>query len=147
MNVIHEYDAQGKHRIVVIDANDKRTEGRWVEHRSLAQHKGYYAASDFYKGILPEGVFRMNWVPHEVVRPGTTTDDWEAGRRKLLASALVLLSSHMNLKVLGDRPEIARVLWDEGMLTRYLDVNILRWLNNKKYHETLRIIEDELPDL
>lgn len=68
-SVIHEYDAFKNHRIVVIDQNEKRTEGKWTPHNQIAQHKGYYAATDCFGGQLPEGVFRMNWVPHTKQQP------------------------------------------------------------------------------
>lgn len=70
MEVIHEYQGT-EHRIVFRDNSGKVMEGRWASFQQLATVKGYYAASRFYEGLLPVGVFRLNVVPHTV----TNLDD------------------------------------------------------------------------
>lgn len=67
MKVTHQYDTTtGAHRIIVVDDKGKQTEGRWAGYKTLAQHKGYYAAGNYFEGVLPVGIFRLNVVPHEV---------------------------------------------------------------------------------
>lgn len=66
--ILHEYDDSANHRIVVVDVEGKRSVGQWTGYKTLAHHRGYLAATAYFEGTLPVGVFRINHIPHSMVK-------------------------------------------------------------------------------
>ncbi|QIQ60770.1 hypothetical protein [Stenotrophomonas phage BUCT627] len=54
--VIHEINEKGQHRIVVIGTHSDK--GEWVGHTEIACLGAYRATTEFFKGVLPQGVFK-----------------------------------------------------------------------------------------
>lgn len=58
--VVHEYSGFGRHRIVY-----DGIPGPWAEYSQLATHsKHIKAATDYWKGILPEGIFLIKSIAY-----------------------------------------------------------------------------------
>lgn len=58
-SIIHEHDQMGNHRIVIM-TDGKPTTSQWFSYKAIAHFKGLYAATDYFNGNLPAGVFRVS---------------------------------------------------------------------------------------
>ena len=71
--VIHEYGAGKRHRIVILEDTGERSQGQWCVYEKLAHHRGYVASTAYHEGLLPVGVFRINPIPHGVLQESEDT--------------------------------------------------------------------------
>lgn len=65
-SVMHEYDGRANHRIVSME-NGVPNAGPWASYAAIATHKGLLAATDYYNGILPTGVFKVSLRNYETL--------------------------------------------------------------------------------
>ena len=66
MTLIHEMNLQGQHRIHIVEEGKEVDAGEWAQGHELAEHKGYFANSDF-SNHLPPGIFRVREHAYQVV--------------------------------------------------------------------------------
>jgi len=57
LQLVHESRLGGHHRIVLIRSSGPDA-GPWAAFEHLAEHKGYKAATTFWAGVLPVGIFK-----------------------------------------------------------------------------------------
>jgi len=61
---IHEFDQKGNHRIVTFDGGVPTT-SPWFAFNAIAFHKGIHAATDYFNGALPCGLFKVSLIHYE----------------------------------------------------------------------------------
>lgn len=61
---IHEFDQKGNHRIVLLE-NGQPNASTWFSYQAIAYHKGIWAATDYFNGSLPTGLFKCSLVSYE----------------------------------------------------------------------------------
>ena len=66
LTLIHEHNAEGQHRIVIVAADGTNKPGEWVEARRLATNLHLFACADPSLG-LPAGIFTCSEKPHQVL--------------------------------------------------------------------------------
>lgn len=66
-SVVHEYGSNGQHRIILTDEAGELHPGNWAGFMDLAQNRGYLAATEYYNGALPSGVFQVRSVAHKTI--------------------------------------------------------------------------------
>lgn len=64
VHALHEFDQKGNHRIVVIEDGVPNA-STWFAFQAIASHKSYYAATDYFNGALPSGLFHCRTAKHE----------------------------------------------------------------------------------
>lgn len=60
----HEFDQKGNHRIVSFK-DGVPTPSSWFAFNTIASHKGILAATDYFNGALPCGLFKVSLVHYE----------------------------------------------------------------------------------
>lgn len=66
LTFMHEFNAEGQHRIVAVSTEGTNSAGEWVEARRLAQHLNLFANADPSNG-LPAGIFTVREQAHQVL--------------------------------------------------------------------------------
>lgn len=69
MQLLHEYDAYGRHRIVMMRDDQPPVIGEWAAFTEIAILGQYRAATQYYLKYLPLGVFTVKGREHQLVRP------------------------------------------------------------------------------
>lgn len=59
MQLIHEFNKHGWHRILVRDDKGNLTVGKYASYDSLAVNGKYRGASPYWDGTLPLGIFEV----------------------------------------------------------------------------------------
>lgn len=54
--IVHEFNHKEQHRIVLVGGSTADV-GQWVDYTQIAELNQYRAATDYYKGVLPTGIF------------------------------------------------------------------------------------------
>lgn len=66
LTLIHEHNATGQHRIIVMAEDGTNSSGPWAEAHQLAHHLDLHASADPSFG-LPPGIFRTKELAHQVL--------------------------------------------------------------------------------
>lgn len=66
MTLIHEVNARGQHRIVIVNDDKEVNAGEWSEAVDLAVNGKFFGNSDPGNG-LPPGIFQVKEFTHQVL--------------------------------------------------------------------------------
>jgi hypothetical protein len=64
VHALHEFDQKGNHRIVTFDGGQPNA-STWFAYSAIAYHRGFHAATDYFNGALPTGLFQVKLVHYE----------------------------------------------------------------------------------